>query len=86
MVNMNFLVVVTPLSIYHVFPTRKKLWEEKFTGEEMFTLGEFSAVSMKNCGRRIVRKHIDIKSSDKYVALDILLLFVSLDKTRITSL
>ena len=41
-------------------------WEEKFTGEEKL----FSAVNMKNCGRRNVRKHKEIKGSDKYVTLD----------------
>ena len=39
---------------------------------------------MKNCGRSNVRKHIDIKDSYKYLTLDILLKFVSLDKIRIT--
>ena len=45
MMNMNFLVDVTPLSIYHGCPTWKTFWEGKFTG------GEFSALNMKNCGR-----------------------------------
>ena len=40
---------------------------------------------MKNCGRRNVRKHREIKGSDKYVTLEISLKFVSLDKMRITS-
>ena len=60
-------------------------WGEKFTGEENFTLGEFSAVSMKNCGRRNVNKHREIKGSDNYFTLDILLKIYSLDKMRITS-
>ena len=60
-------------------------WEEKFTGEEKFKLGEFSAVNMKNCGRHNVRKHIEIKVSDKYITLYISLKFDSLDKIRITS-
>ena len=38
---------------------------------------------MKNCGRHNVRKHRDIKGSDKYVTLDILLKFDSLEKMRI---
>ena len=59
-------------------------WEEKFTGEEKFKLGEFSAVNMKNCGCHNVRKHIEIKGSDKYVTLDISLKFGILYKTRIT--
>ena len=54
-------------------------WEEKFT------LGEFTAVNIKNCGRRNVRKHRDIKGGDKYVTLDISLKFDSLDKMKITS-
>ena len=39
--NMNFLAVVIPLSIYHGYSTQKKFLEENFT------LGEFSAVNMK---------------------------------------
>ena len=42
-------------------------------------------MNMKNCGRRNVRKHINIKGSDKYVKLEFLLKFGSLDKMRITS-
>ena len=84
MMNMKLLAVVTPPSIYYGFSNRKKLCEEKFTGEENFTLGEFTAVNMKNCGRRNVRKHRYIKGSDKYIILDISLKFGS-DKIRITS-
>ena len=40
---------------------------------------------MKNSGRRIVRKHNEIKGSDKYITLEISLKFYSLDKTKITS-
>ena len=40
---------------------------------------------MKNCGRRNVRKHKEIKGSNKYVALDISLKFDSLDKMKIVS-
>ena len=79
MMNMKLLSVVTPPSIYHGCSTRKTFWEEKFT------LGEFSAVNMKNCGCRNVRKHTEIKGSDKYFTLDILLKFYSLDKMKITS-
>ena len=61
------------------------LWEEKFTGKEKFTLGEFSAVNMKICDCRNVRKHRDIKGSDKYVTLEISLRFDSLDKMKIIS-
>ena len=60
-------------------------WKENFTSEEKFTLGEFSAVNMKKCGRRNVRKHREIKGSDKYVTLDISLKFDSLYKMKITS-
>ena len=45
----------------------------------------FSAVNMKNCGRRNVRKHMEIKGSDKYVTFNISLKFDSLDKMKITS-
>ena len=51
-------------------------WEEKFT------LGDFSAVNMKICGRRNVRKYRYIKGSEKYVTLDISLKFDSLDKKK----
>ena len=40
---------------------------------------------MKNCGRRNIRKHRDIKVIDKYVTLDISLKFDSLEKMKITS-
>ena len=81
MMNMNLLVFVTPPSIYHGCSTRKTFWEEKFTGEEKL----FSAVNMKNCGRLNVRKHKEIKGSDKYFTLGISLKFDSLDKMRIKS-
>ena len=64
---MKFLVVVTQLSIYHGCSTRKTFWEEKFTGKQYL----FEPVSIKNCGRRKVRKHKDIKGSDKCVTLNI---------------
>ena len=76
---------VPPPSIYHGCSTWKTFWEEEFTGEENFTLGDFTAVNMKSCGRFNVRKHKDIKGSYKYVTLEILLKFDSLDKMRITS-
>ena len=85
MMNMKLLAVVTPPSIYHCLSTRKTFCEEKFTGEEKFTLGGFSSVNMKKFGCRNVRKHIEIKGSDKYVTLDILLKFDSLDKIKIKS-
>ena len=77
--NMKLLEVVTPPSIYHGCSTRKTFWEKKFT------LSELTAVNMKNCGRKNVRKHREIKSSDKYVTLDILLKFYSMDKIKVTS-
>ena len=70
MMKMNLLEVVTPQSIYHGCSTGKMFWEEIFTGEEKFTLGEFSAVNTKNCGHHNVRKQRDIKGSYKYVNLD----------------
>ena len=79
--NMNILEVVTPPSIYYGCSARKTFWEEKFTGEEKL----FSAVKMKNCGRRDVRENREIKGSDKYVTLDISLKIYSLDKIKITS-
>ena len=78
--NMKLLEVVTPPSIYYGCSACKTLWEEKFTGEEKF----FSAVNMKNCGHRNVRKHRYIKVSDKYVTLDTSLKFGNLDKIKIT--
>ena len=63
---MKFLVVVTPPSIYHGCSTRKTFWEEKFTGKQYL----FQYVNMKNCGSRKVRKHKEIKGSDKCVTLN----------------
>ena len=71
MMNIKLLAVVTPPSIYHGFSIQKTFWEKKFTDEEKFTLGEFTPVNMKNCGRRDASKHIEIKGSDKYTTLDI---------------
>ena len=78
---MNFLAVATPPSTYHGCSTRKTFWEGKFTGKE----NVFLAVDMKNCGRRNVRKHKEVKGSDKYVTLYISSKFDSLDKIKITS-
>ena len=50
------------------------LWQENFT-----------LVNMKNCGRRNVRKHREIKNGERYIILDISLRFCSLDKMKITS-
>ena len=73
MMKMKLLAVVKLLSIYHGCSTRKTFWEEKFTGKENLTLGEFTAANMKKFGRRNVRKHREINGSDKYVTLEILL-------------
>ena len=81
MMSMKLLAGVTPTSIYHDCSTQKTFWEKKITGEEKL----FSAVNMKSCGRRNVRKHRDIKGSGKYVTLDISLKFDSLDKMKVTS-
>ena len=78
---MKLLAVVTPPSIYHGCSTRKKLWEEKLTGKEHL----FLAVNMKNCGRRNVREHKEIKGSEKYVTLDISSNFDIMYKMKITS-
>ena len=85
MTNMKLIEVVIPPSIYHGCSSQKTFWEEKFRGEKNFTLGVFTAVNMKNCGRHNFRKHIDIKGSDKYITLDIPLNFAGLEKMRITS-
>ena len=45
----------------------------------------FLAVDIKNCGCCNVRKHKEIRGSDKYVTLDISSKFDSLDKMKITS-
>ena len=42
-------------------------------------------MKMKNCGCHNVRKHIDIKDSEKYIALYNSLKFGSQDNMRITS-
>ena len=79
---MKFLVVVTPPSIYHGCSTWKTFWEGKFTGKENL----FLSVNMKNCGCCKVRKHKEIKVSDKNVTLDISSKFDSLNKMKTTSL
>ena len=71
MTNMKIVEVITPLSIYHDCSNRKIFWEKKFTGEEKFTLGEFSTVNMKNCGCHNISKHKEIKGSEKYITLKI---------------
>ena len=78
---MKFLVVVTPPSIYHGCSTWKTFWERNFTGKENL----FLSVNMKKCGRRKVRKHKEIRGSDKIVTLDISAKFDSLNKMETTS-
>ena len=77
--NMKLLSVVTPPYIYNFCCTRETFCEGKFT------LGDFKPVNMKHCGHHNVRKHREIKYSDKYITLYISLKFVSMDKMRITS-
>ena len=45
---MDFLVVVTPPSIYHGCSTQKTFWEEKFTGKKQDL---FESVNMRNCDK-----------------------------------
>ena len=78
---MNFLVVVTPPSIYHGCSTWKTFWEEKFTGKQDL----LQSVNMKNCGRRKFRKHKEIKGSDKCVTLNVSVKLDSLNKLETTS-
>ena len=81
MMNMNLISVLTPPSIYHGCSNRKDFWEGKCTGEEKL----FSALNMKNCGCRNVRIHKEVKGSDRYVTLDISLMFDSMENIKITS-
>ena len=78
---MKFLEVVTSPSIYHGCSTRKKFWEEKFTGKKYF----FQSVNIRNCGHLKVRKHKEIKVSDKIVTLNVSEKFNSLNKMKTTS-
>ena len=78
---MKFLVVVTPLSIYHGCSTRKMFWEGRFTGKKDF----FQSVNMKNCGCRKVRNHKEIKGSDKIVTLNVSAKFDSMNNMKTKS-
>ena len=60
------------------------LHSEYVLGGEFHRRGKV-VLSMKVCGRRNIRKHREIRGSDKYFTLDILLKFDSLDKMKITS-
>ena len=75
---MRFLVVLTPPSIYHGCSTRKTFWEGKFTGKKDL----FQYVNTKNCGRCKVRKHKEIKGSEKIVTLNISAKFDSLNRMK----
>ena len=81
MINVKFLAVVTPPFIYHGCSTRKTFWEESFTGEEKL----LSNVNMKFFGRSNIGGKKEIKSSDKYVTLNISLEFYNLDEMKIIS-
>ena len=76
----KFLAIVTPPSIYHGCSTRKTFWEETFTGKNCFSFCEH-----EKCGCRKVRKHKEIKGSDKIVTLNISAKFDSLNKMKTTS-
>ena len=78
MVNMKLLTVVSTPSVYRGCSTWKTIWKKKFT------VDEFSSVNVKNCGPHNVRKQREIKGSDKYVTLDILLQFSSMENMIIT--
>ena len=78
---MKFLVVVTPLSIYHGCSNQKMFWEENFTGKQDL----FQFVNMKNCGCRKVQKHKKIRVSDKCVTLNISKKFDNLNNMETTS-
>ena len=80
-INMKFLVVVTPPCIYHGCSTRKAFWDEKFTGKKYL----FQSVNMKNCGRRKVRKHKEIKGRYKIVTLNVSAKFDRMNKMKTTS-
>ena len=80
-INMKFLAVVTPPSIYHGCSTRKTFWEEKFTGKKDL----FQSMNMKNCGCHKVRKQKEIKGSDKIVTLNISAKFDIMKKIKTTS-
>ena len=87
-INMKCRVVVAPPYIYHGCSTRKKFWEEKFTGKMQYL---FVFVNMRNCGECNVRKHREIKDSDECVTLNMNKIlkisekFDNLDKMETTS-
>ena len=64
-----------------VAPIGRSSGKGKFTGKKYL----FQSMNMKHCGRRKVRKHKKIKSSDKIVTLDISAKFENLNKMETTS-
>ena len=64
---MKFLAIVSPPSIYNGCSTRKTFWEEKFAGKKQDL---FKPVNMRNCGKRNVRKHKEIKKGDERVTYE----------------
>ena len=78
---MKFLVVATSPYSYHGWSTRKTFWEGKFTGKKDL----FQSVNIKNCGRRKVRKHKEIKGSAKIVTLNVSEKFDSMKNIETTS-
>ena len=86
---MKFLVIFTPPSIYHGCSTRKMFLEGKIRGKKQDL---FESMNMRNCGQRNVRKHKEIKGSDKCVTLNMYDIFNisekfdDLDKMETTSL
>ena len=73
---MKFIEVVTPPpDIYHDFSIWKTLREYKFI-----------PVNIKNCGRRNVRKHREMKIGDQYIILNISSKLDCMDKREVTSL
>ena len=78
---MKLLAVVTPPSIYHGCSTWKTFWEGKFKGRENL----FPSMNIKFCGRCKVRKHKEIRGSDKIATLDISAKFDSLNKMETAS-
>ena len=72
---MKYPAVVTPPTIYNGCSTRKKFRTDKFT-----------PVEMKNCGRRNVRSHKEIKKIEQYIILDIYLELGISDKREVSSL
>ena len=64
-----------------VAPLGRRSGRKKFTGKEYF----FLSVNIKNCGRRKVRKHKEIKGSAKYITLDISSKIDSLYRMKIKS-